>query len=207
MSGTVLRSQVTTYYPGDVSRDKVTMTVHHQVNTTWVAGDPGYQSHANEVLALFQGADPSYSGVSLWPNRVLEVRVYDLSDAKPRPERAFATHTPTTPDPGTGSGPRQLAVVLSFFAGRNLPRYRGRIYCGPLSSGVCGNEYVINAVCQEALDLGHGLFDIGGENVAHAVWSVKDQVGRVVTDYFVANEWGTVRSRGQRATGRLTLKP
>jgi len=57
------------------------------------------------------------------------------------------------------------------------------------------------------LDLGHGLFDIGGENVAHVVWSPTRRTTSVVQHYWVNDQWDTTRSRDVKETNRITLAP
>jgi hypothetical protein len=71
-------------------------------------------------------------------NRDVHVKVYDEADPKPRPfliDGAFTLAASGAPV----SMPEEIALCLSFFAGRNLPRQRGRVYIGPLGiAGIAG---------------------------------------------------------------------
>jgi hypothetical protein len=64
-------------------------------------------------------------------------KVYDLAAAKPRPILAQASAT--LPGPAAGEPmPEEVALCLSYFGTRNIPRHRGRIYLGPFSSNCNG---------------------------------------------------------------------
>ena len=63
------------------------------------------------------------------------------------------------------------------------------------------------------LVLGHALFDIGGENVAHVLYHPKASAHHaagttsVITNYTASDSWGVQRRRGLRPTTRSTLHP
>jgi hypothetical protein len=48
------------------------------------------------------------------------------------------------------------------------------------------------------------LENAGGADVDWSVFSRLDNVARAVTDYYVDDEWDTVRSRGMRPVSRVT---
>jgi hypothetical protein len=63
----------------------------------------------------------------------LEVRVYDLGEPAPREPTIF--EVPMTWSASAQNMPTEVAVCASYYADRNLPRQRGRIYIGPLIHG------------------------------------------------------------------------
>jgi hypothetical protein len=65
------------------------------------------------------------------------IKVYDLAAAKPRPILGQATVTLPGPAAGTPL-PEEVALCLSYYSNRNIPRKRGRIYLGPFSSNSLG---------------------------------------------------------------------
>jgi hypothetical protein len=64
-------------------------------------------------------------------HRTATLTVYDEDAAKPRP--ILAHDTIVMADPPNNNGlPEEIAVALSYYSERNLPRQRGRLYIGPL---------------------------------------------------------------------------
>jgi hypothetical protein len=200
-------SLVTTFLSTDKPEDYCTNTVWHTIDADFPNPGVGYQSHADEIRDLFAGRNPTYpQGGHFYLGRNIRVIVYDLADAKPRPERAVSTYTPSTPDAVGDYGPHQVACVLSYYGTRNLPRQRGRIYIGPVKRD--DQAVSIQSSFSDAiLQLGHGLFDTGGENVAHIVHSEVSGLDTVVQNYWVDDSWDVVRRRKLGAGGRKTLAP
>lgn len=99
---------------------------------------------------------------------------------------------------------REVAICLSFYATRNIPRQRGRIYLALAgSSYACDTARPPAARMQQALDLATDFSGIGGLDVDWQVWSPTAQQGGNVTDAWVDDEWDTIRSRGLRPSGRV----
>lgn len=65
------------------------------------------------------------------PN-IMTLKCYDFAAALPRPELGIVTFT--TLAAGANSLPEEVALCLSYYAGRNLPSQRGRVYIGPLNT-------------------------------------------------------------------------
>lgn len=100
--------------------------------------------------------------------------------------------------------PRELAVCLSFYAERNLPRQRGRLYCPvPIyfTGTVLGNRPT-GALRTKPAALVPIFAALGGVDVDWVVWSKRDGVARKVTNWWVDDEWDVQRSRGLRSTTR-----
>lgn len=138
----------------------------------------------------------------------LEIRCYDLGQEVPREPRIFEY----TFASGSGGSqlPREVAVCLSFFAGRNLPRRRGRVFIGPLTSTavtesaagpVVKSDFrqVLSAAAQR-LALEEGIND----EMDWAVLSQRDGEIRPVTAGWVDDAFDTVRKRGSAALSRTT---
>jgi hypothetical protein len=101
--------------------------------------------------------------------------------------------------------PREQALCLSFYAGQNKPRQRGRVYLPIvwLGSGY-GGVRPTTPMMTAALSWRTIFENLGGVNIDWVVWSEKDAQSRPVTDVWVDDEHDTVRSRGLRPTSRLT---
>lgn len=99
--------------------------------------------------------------------------------------------------------PRELAMCLSFYSERNLPRQRGRLYIPSWAAGG-GLGLRPTAVQQEKLGDLAGIFtNLGGADVDWCVYSPTTDTAMPVTNWWVDDEWDIIRSRGLRSTGRL----
>lgn len=204
----LLRSQIVqTVVQSDPGRDHCVNVVYHEVDDGFFDPGVGYTNHANEIRDLFAGLNPT-SGATfqLYANRGLAVKVYDVADAKPRVPRATATHTPATWE-SAELAPRELACCLSFYgANPGIKTQRGRIYVGPFLVGAMA-ETVSLTIREYIVDLGHGLFDIGGENVRHVVHSPTKLTNTVVANYWANDLWDHMSSREERELARTVLAP
>lgn len=163
-----------------------------------VGTEPDYQDLANDLVAVYQ-ARSFTSGCKI------EVRAYNLADAKPRPEKAYATVTKTGALP---QSPAQVALCLSYYSERNLPRQRGRIYTGPYDALTPRPS---TAQMNELITFGQALAGIGGLNVDWSVYSpTKASLGEdptmSISDIWVDNSWDVIRSRKLRQTARTTAE-
>ena len=204
----VVRSQVTVQVrSGDPLKDYTVNVVHHTIDTGIVWGDPDYQNHANQVRDAFVNghASDGFPVFGVYTNRVVTVKVYALADAEPRPVKAISVHTPAVME-SAQLGPRSIALCLSFYSDRNLPSTRGRIYIGPWLNSAMGEVPAVNFQ-QELLNLGHALFDVGGENVSHTVWSPTHQSTSVVKHYWCNDVWDVVHSRLPKELHREQYAP
>lgn len=138
--------------------------------------------------------------------RRVELRIYDLNDAPPRqPEiREFQLGAADS----SSDLPHEVASVLSFYAGRNLKRRRGRIFIGPL-----------NITAQRQTNLGPRPVESFDEAMRRAAvrlratpnilvtWvqvSQRDATAQPVTAGWVDDSFDTQRRRGTEPTSRLT---
>jgi hypothetical protein len=186
----VWRLQASWQLDSAAPRDRVTITPHF--NDVGATTDP--QNLCDDLLA----------GLQALKNCTGEVRVkaYDAQGSVPvYPQgdaivQAGAVQGTTTP--------RELAVCLSFYGERNVPRQRGRLYIPTwFTSHLTGSLRPTNPnAVMAALP---GLFaGLGGPDVDWCVYSRKLDHAFSVTDWWCDNEWDVVRSRGMRPTSRIT---
>ena len=162
--------------------------------------------HFNDAGAL---TDPESlcqdlaDGIAAWsavPRQVI-VTAYDAQGTPPVfPAASAIVNTGVAPESGM---PREIAVCLSFYATRNLPRQRGRLYIPALAMGLSlGVRPTLGGARQKVADLVPILADLGGADVDWSVFSRRDAVARSVSNWWVDDEWDTVRSRGLRPSAR-----
>jgi hypothetical protein len=137
----------------------------------------------------------------------LELRFYDLGQQPPRePHIEQITDVAFS---GSNSGlPLEVALCLSYYADRNLPRQRGRIYLGPFNNGAAAGQMGKPAadLIQTVSKLGPDLLSIGGPE-SDATWVQLSRVAaqtREVTAGWVDNAFDTQRRRGEAADARTT---
>lgn len=162
------------------------------------------QQITDDIAALYQkardGGFPSTQAL-FPPGWQINVRFYDMEDATPRPIKAEKTIPQGNIQ---ATGPREVALCLSYYAERNLPRTRGRIFLGPFRGFSTQADKPADGLLQSAIDLGKGLGDIGGVDVNWMVHSVKNNDYHHIKNIWVDDSWDTMRSRGIDATKRST---
>lgn len=160
--------------------DAIDNTLYFNVSGSVEA--PDYQALANDLLNIWI-AKPWAAG------RFIDIRAYNMDDAKPRPVKARATATVTGTAP---SGPRQVALALSYFADRNLPRQRGRIFLGPWTTNApnAGSTQIA-----QVMTLPPALAGLGGLNVDWSLWSPTTQTHTRITNAWCDDSWDIIRSR------------
>lgn len=100
--------------------------------------------------------------------------------------------------------PREIACCLSFYSGQNVPRKRGRLYIPAcvISAAMANRPNLTTRTKVGALAT---IFaDLGGVDVDWCVYSRTTDEAHSVSNWWVDDEWDTVRSRGLTATTRLT---
>jgi len=143
----------------------------------------------------------------------LSYRIYNSLD--PEPREAIVRPSVSFLAPAVGASfPAEVSVVASFFAGRNLPRLRGRIYLGPIAASAQGSlastdvdsrpsASLLTTVAQAMARLRNAP---GLDATRWSVGSTVDGIERPVTSGWVDNAWDTQRRRGGKASSR-TLMP
>lgn len=131
-------------------------------------------------------------------------KVYRMSDAPPREPVSTKTATVTQVASG-GAGPREVAYCLSYYADRNTPSRRGRMYIGPWGkSEMSERPSFANDALHPLRKLANGISGLGGVNVQWVQHSQKTGEFHNVTNWWFDDEWDTQRSRGLRSTTRST---
>jgi hypothetical protein len=189
----------TQYLATDPPRDFFTNHLSFQTDAAAPA-DADYQALANSVKNSW--FNPG-TGKLNWQSNGGYVNAYNRADPKPRPERGHAVYTP-----GTWAtvvpGPRQIALVASFYSARNLKRQRGRIYI-PTNSGFGYGQRPDSASMSQAV----GLIKAIAAGAAAltpvwilSVWSSIDNQNRAVTNVWCNDVWDTQRRRSPKETTR-----
>lgn len=179
-----------TNFPEDV----ITNTFYLDTDPVLGGGPTDYQQLASDAADL-------WSEYRTYPEHVplLQIKAYDMSDAEPRQPRAFEQRTVVS---SAACGPREVALCLSYWSDRNLPRFRGRMYIGPWQAGACQERPEDGArISLQTLAL--GIADLGGVNVQWVQHSPTTGHYKTVKHWWVDNEWDTMRSRGLKGTARL----
>lgn len=178
--------------PADLPADWITNTLAFQAPGT--PGSVDYEQLAEEVKEAFSLSVPRPAGYT-----TVEAKVYEETDPEPRPIRGQAIRE----DAGGGGapGPREVAICLSFYAVRNLPKQRGRVYIGPLTVTNMA-ERPSDALIAQIATLVPRLDAINVSNFKWAVWSRVDGIFQNVTNWWIDDEWDTQRRRGLKSTKR-----
>ncbi len=188
-----IRAQVVTRKAGDLAIDHVVNVVHFDDFNIDPTAGTDWQSIANSIRGVFQARAKTPVGYGV------EVKVYDMADALPRPIKATAAWAASTSTGGIDS-PREVACCLSYYSERNLPRFRGRLYIGPFTDA--GLRPASSSHIAAVKGLATGLAGVGGPDVDWGLWSPTRGAFSKITNVWVDDEWDTVRSRGLRATTR-----
>lgn len=138
-------------------------------------------------------------------------KFYDRADPDPRTPVFDETFDLGEANTG-GILPEECACCLSFQAvltsGTPAARRRGRVFLGPLADTTLegSTRSAINTATlttiRDAYIAAQESITLAG--VFHQVWSTTDNVGRTVVRAWVDNAFDTIRSRGPRATTRVT---
>lgn len=174
-----------------------------------------------KLTAFYQAIDGILASTC---NTPATVKYYDLEDPEPRVPVAQDTIALTLP---SSSGlPAECAIVLGFqgapTSGVNQARRRGRVFIGPLDSGIVttssGRTLVSAATVTTLSNAGANLLDaISPTEASLAVFSPTsagappwspgaiDGATTVADEVWVDNAFDTQRRRGILATSRTTL--
>lgn len=135
-------------------------------------------------------------------SREIDVRFYDTGSPPNYPVAQFVRQL-GQPGPGT-TGPREVALCLSYYGERNLPRTRGRMYiCVAAGQNLSMSGNRPSAFTRDQLiALADGIAGLGGPDVDWIWWSTIDGSHGPVKHAFVDDEWDVVRKRGFRPSTR-----
>lgn len=98
---------------------------------------------------------------------------------------------------------REVALCLSFYAGVNRPRHRGRLYVPAFLVGIAaGSPRPDSGSRTRVAGLVPVLTGLGGTDVDWVVYSRRDDQPRSVSNWWVDDAWDVQRRRGLLPTTR-----
>lgn len=163
--------------------------------------NPHYES--SNPVGLLAGLKTNLQNWTPTAGHPVILKAYDALKAPPSYPLAIDQVAGTTPNSGV---PRELALCLSYFGGVNRPTFRGRLFLPATWFGVAPAVRPTGA----QQDLAGEFAGIIGKNLPNGMWwtvySRKNRSAAQVTDWWVDDEWDTVRSRGLKPTSRVTGK-
>jgi len=170
--------------------DGLTITPHF--NTGSVIQDP--QGLCDDLAAALDAWDNASGQIT--------VKAYDAQGVPPvYPQGDAVVNVGAAP---ASTGVRETAVCLSFFAGTNRPRNRGRLFIPTvIMPGTQSSPRPSPTIQQKVADLVPILTGLGGVDVDWSVYSRMDNVPRSVSHWWIDDAWDTIRSRGLRPSARL----
>jgi len=142
-------------------------------------------------------------GLSAWDGSAAEIEVksYDVEGTPP----IYSNGHGIANVGGIGSSgmPREVALCLSFYAGLNIPTRRGRLYLPGVFLTSAPGQRPTTAQMTNVGALALLFAGLGGSDVDWCVYSPRTGEHHSVTNWWVDDEWDTIRSRGMRSTTRI----
>lgn len=221
MADRLMRAQVVIPLDSNIPEDAIVNTLYFDQDDNGLLPPPddSYDAVVASLAQFYNAFDNT-----IFPSTVATsatVRIYDMRDPEPRQMRrldAFAI-VPS----GQAPLPNEVACCASFAAdyesGVNPARRRGRVYLGPISSGVVevlNSQAMITQAAVDAIIAGLDSLlapnDVGGSSLTWALYSpTTDAGGANIDDSFfdvqrgwVDNAFDTQRRRGAAPTIRTT---
>lgn len=151
---------------------------------------------------------------------VVQVKVFDEDSAThPRPEFFVGGFTLGAPSKTTGL-PEEVALCISYYAGRNLAKLRGRIYLGPFNTdaNTAGDTGQNPSASRPNPGLIGAIHAAGSALISAsstgAAWCLRSGIGagtksapvvtyNAVTNGWLDNEWDAQRRRRVESTARV----
>ena len=199
--GTIYKVSIGVQTDNNLARDNMFVTPHYR-------DEAGTQSPAQLATQLANNFTAWYGA----PVRG-QVKVYleDFNPGIPHNPLAVADFG-TVGIYATSTGPRELALCLSYYAGQNTKRYRGRLYIPHAwirGSGGAGSPPPTLRPTAGMIStvVGFGTSVLVPPKLNGMKWCVAstvDKISRNVTDFWVDDEWDIIRSRGLRGTTRTS---
>jgi hypothetical protein len=182
------------------------------ITNTWSFGSTTVGDHTAVTTALkdFYDDIPAASISSAVAQNGHTVQFYVLPGVQPNYPFAETTFNLASAPSGTPL-PSEVAVCLSFQgtrqAGFPQARRRGRIYLGPLGSGIVTagrpSPTLRTNMANAALTFKAAIEAITG-GIFWAVWSTADQLAVPVDNGWIDDAFDTQRRRGVEVTSRTT---
>jgi hypothetical protein len=185
----VWRLQVSWQKDTTAPRDRMLITPHF--NDIGATTDP--QNLCNDLLAGLNTITPTTGE--------LRVKAYDAQGSVPvYPQGDAIVNTGATQATAV---PRELAICLSFYGERNVPRQRGRLYIPAWFLGITTPALRPPQPITKMTDLVNLFTGLGGPDVDWCVYSRRLDNPFSITDWWYDNEWDVIRARGMVGTARV----
>lgn len=141
----------------------------------------------------------------LTPHRsqTVNINIYNLGEPPPRQPTKRSFTAPLSPVGSVGM-PEEVAACLSYYAGRPLPRFRGRIYLGPLhpdAAQIVTGKVRLNTNFQQLLGVLAARL-MGKQLVTWVLLSPTRAAVTPITGGWADDAFDTQRRRGLAPTGR-----
>lgn len=193
----IYRMQVSFGADSALPRDRFVITPHFR-NAGGILTDEDATSLTDDLADALLTWRGTWSGLT----REIIVKCYDAQKAPP----SYPLHTAVRDANAypASAVPREVAVCLSFYNERNIPRHRGRLYIpAPFLYGTSISQA---RPAEDKRAIVAGLVPIftglGGPDIDWCVYSRRDDTARPVTHWYVDDEFDVQRRRGLRATTR-----
>lgn len=191
----IIRAQVGVQLDSAFPRDEMVITPHFEVAQGPVWGGADGQALADDLCQAYE----------TWHGLTAQTRVKLYDAQADAPNYPLATKVRQTGASPPAQVPREVACCLSYYAGRNVPRKRGRLYI-PAAAWMTGPGSLTgrpsDGVQTRVSELVSVFAALGGVNCDWVVFSRRNDDADKVTNWWVDDEWDTVRSRGLRPTNR-----
>jgi hypothetical protein len=189
----IVRAQVAVQMDSLFPRDALVITPHF--SNAQLGGGADWQDFASD-LASSMGTYFAQGNA-----KQVNVKIYDAQGTVPVLPVGDATVSPGSA-PAAGV-PREVALCLSYYSGTNTPRKRGRLYVPVCAVGLTAQGRPDTFAMTRIGNLAGLLADAGGADVDWVLFSRLNNAAYSVSNWWVDNEYDTVRSRGLRATDRV----
>lgn len=198
-AGSLYKVAIGVYTDTTLPRDVMQVTPHFR--------DQSGASTPAAVATQIAGSMTSYLGGPF--SGFVKVYLEDFNPSAPHNPLAHVDFG-TAANAIASSGPREIALCCSYYASQNTKRYRGRLYIPHAWIRVAGGGATTAPVARptspqiaQALGFGTGVCKPAASlGWQWCVASTVDKVGRVVTNYWVDDEWDVIRSRGFKGSTR-----
>lgn len=184
----ILRAQIAFQFDSVLPQDQIMITPHYLGPTT-----------GTDVLADALSTNlKATTGLSA--SVPFTIKLYNAEGTPP--------HYPlSTKVNGTGSNfttqNRDVALCLSYYATFNRPRWRGRMY---IPAFLAGGSIGLRPTNAQMTQIGAWANTLGKNLPSGFQWALYSKTrgsAEVVTNWWVDDEWDTVRTRGMKPTTRV----
>ena len=201
-TGDVYKVAIGTLNDNALPRDQMWTTPHFQDNSAGGTITPVQIADAIGAAML----------VYLKASYEVDVKIYRSEGPPPHPPLADKKYG-TAGNSITSQAPREVALCLSYYAAFNRPSFRGRLYLPfswiyrnmttPTNAGMQPQPgHMAAAQNFYTLVIKAATTSLAGLN--WVVWSPTKQAAYVATNWWVDDEWDTIRARGLKPTSRIT---